>query len=55
MNIIVNVLCHALVAVVSHQVVSLMRLSTQSLLGSCLATASYGHEGMTEDPKLCTD
>jgi hypothetical protein len=31
MNIDVNVMCHALVSVVRHQVVSLMRFRAQSL------------------------
>jgi hypothetical protein len=37
MDINVNVMCHALVAVVSRQVVSLMQLSTRSMLGLYLA------------------
>jgi hypothetical protein len=48
-------MCHALVAVVSRRVVILMRLSTWSLLGLCLAIVSCGHECMTGEPRLCTD
>jgi hypothetical protein len=42
MNINVNVMWHALVAVVSRRVVILMRLSTRSLLGLCLAIVVVG-------------
>jgi hypothetical protein len=42
MNINVNVMWHALVAVVSRRVVTLMRLSTRSLLGLCLAIVVVG-------------
>jgi hypothetical protein len=55
MNINVNFMCHALVVIVSHRVVSLMQLSTRSLLGLCLAMASCGCEGMTGESRLCTN
>jgi hypothetical protein len=54
MNINVNVTCHALVVVVSCQVVSLMQLSTQSLL-ALFSHSRCGHEVMTKEMRLCTD
>jgi hypothetical protein len=46
MNINVNVMCHALAMVVRRQVVSLMRLSAQSLW-SLFSHNRWGRGGMT--------
>jgi hypothetical protein len=46
MNINVNVMCHAFVVVVRRRVVSMMRLSTQSLL-SLFRHSRWGRVGMT--------
>jgi hypothetical protein len=46
MIINVNVMCHALVVVVRHRVVCLMRFSAQSLW-SLFSHSRWGREGMT--------
>jgi hypothetical protein len=48
MNINVNVLCHALVVVVRHRVVILMRLSAQSFW-SLFSHSRWGHGDMTRE------
>jgi hypothetical protein len=48
MNIDVNVMCHALVVVIRHRIVSLMWFSTQSLW-LLFSHSRWGRGGMTRE------